>query len=343
MNLQPTEIVIVFIKPSQNKYLTQFVDVYQTTNFDKVKCLVLTGSEGANNRTAENKVKQTYNAMRKVGDNRKLIIFSAGIGSRSFSVGKIYREINLSDSELTSATIQEFARAYTYEVGKQVADIIRIGFSPMELAEQLYLAENDLPSYDNNSNERIRMFLMNNSFSNVLISENGNIPKYQTLGNQSDDIGKFLDSVCKFSDSTSYIMTRISSEGLAIDTNAGNNVAKATTKAVSTSIRTKIKNTKSHTGKVKITAEDEKRLRQYINICRCIPSISNVCGIKTIDGFLKSGYWKQYLEIDQKLFEENYNNSQEFKGIICGLFRQSSSKTIETHNQRLEEYMKFIS
>ena len=50
MNLQPTEIVMVFIKPSQNKYLTQLVNVYQTMYSDKVKSLILTGQEGANNR-----------------------------------------------------------------------------------------------------------------------------------------------------------------------------------------------------------------------------------------------------------------------------------------------------
>jgi hypothetical protein len=344
-NLQPTEIVMVFIKPSANKYLEQLVDVYQTMYSDKVKCEILTGRVGANNRTAEKKVKKTYNDMRKVGDMRKLIVFSAGIGSRSFSVPKIYREINFSDSELTSATIQEFARVYTYEEGKEVADVIRVGFSPMELAEQLYLQENEIPSYDKSSNEKVRMFLMNNSFSNVLISENGNIPKYQTLGNQSDDIGKFLDSVCKFTDNTSYIMTRISTEGLVVDTDPEKKGTKTKTKVVSTNpqLGKKIKTTKTQNGKVKMTADDEKRLRQYINISRCIPSIAGIYGIQTIDGFFKSGYWKEYLDIDQKLFEQNYNQIEEFKGIIDGLFRQNQNNSVEENNQRLVDYMKFIS
>ena len=347
MNLQPTEIAMVFIKPTKNKYLKQLVDTYQTMYIDKVNCLILTGSEGANNRDAEEKVKKMYHTMRKNGDTRKLIVFSAGIGSRSFSVSKIYREINFSDSELTSATIQEFARVLTYEDTKEVADIIRIGFSPMQLAEQLYLVENDIPDYSNKSYSRARMFLMNNSFSSYNIFENGSLKQEEFFQNGVDDsiIGNFLDSVCKFSDSTSYLMTRLSSEGLIIDTDAEKTGSKLKTKIVSTNtkIGNKIKTTKSKNGKVKITADDVKRLKQYINICRCIPSISNICDIQTIDAFLKSGYWKQYLEIDQKLFEENCNNSEEFKGIIHGLFRQNSSKTIKDHNQRLEEYMKFIS
>jgi hypothetical protein len=344
-NLQSTEIVMVFIKPKENKYLKQLAEAYETLYSDKVKCIVLTGGQGANNRTAEKKVKKTYNDMRKMGDMRKLIIFSAGIGSRSFSVPKIYREINFSDSELTSATIQEFARPLTYEDGKEVADIIRIGFSPMELAEELYLQENEIPSYDKESNERIRMFLMNNSFSNVLISEDGNIPKYQTLGNQSEDIGKFLDKVSKFTDNTKYIMTRVSTEGLIVDTDPSKKGSKTPTKVVNTSTKKgkKLQTTKTKNGDDKLKADDERRLEKYINISRCIPSIAGICGIQTIDGFLKSGYWKEYLDIDQTTFEDNYSSSEEFKGIVDGLFRQNLKRTIDENQQRLQEYMKFIS
>ncbi len=344
-NLQPFEIAIVFIKPTRNEYLTQLVEVYSKMYSDKVKCLILTGSEGANNRTAEKKVKKTYDDMRKVGDMRKLIVFSAGIGSRSFSVSKIYREINFFDSELTSATIQEFARVYTYEEGKTVADVIRVGFTPMQLAEQLYLQENEIPSYDKSSNEKVRMFLINNSFSNVVISENGNIPKYQTLGNQTEDIGEFLDSVSKFTDNTSYIMTRISTEGLVVDTDSENKGSKSKTKIVNTNpkIGKKIKTTKNQNGKVQMTSDDEKRLRQYINISRCIPSIAGIHDITSINEFFKSGYWKEYLNIDQKLFEQNYNQIEEFKGIIDGLFRTNMKYTKEENNERITEYMKFIS
>jgi hypothetical protein len=66
-------------------------------------------------------------------------------------------------------------------------------------------------------------------------------------------------------------------------------------------------------------------------------------GINTIGSFLNSVYWKNYINIDQKLFEQNYNSSEEFRGGVDALFRQSSNKTIEEHKQRLVEYMKFIS
>jgi|LakMenE18May11ns_1017448.scaffolds.fasta_scaffold9912665_1 hypothetical protein len=347
MNLQPTEIVMVFIKPSQNKYLTQLVTVYENMYSDKVKCLILTGSEGANNRKAESDVKRVYDTMRKNGDNRKLIVFSAGIGSRSFSVSKIYREINFCDSELTSATIQEFARVLTFEDNKEVADIIRIGFTPMELAEQLYLAEHDVPDYSEKSYSRARMFLMNNSFASYDMFQNGSFKEEKLVRNGVDDdiIGKFLDNVCKFSDSTNYYMTRWSGEGLVIDSEPVKNLSKSQTKVVNTNLPNKknVKDTAFKSVKVKITAEDERKLKQYVNIVRCIPSIANIVGMNTISEFLNSGYWKNYINIDQKLFEQNYNSSEEFKGGVDALFRQNIKKTKEENSQRLVDYMKFIS
>jgi hypothetical protein len=285
--------------------------------------------------------------MRKNGDNRKLIVFSAGIGSRSFSVSKIYREINFCDSELTSATIQEFARVLTFEDNKEVADIIRIGFTPMELAEQLYLAEHDVPDYSEKSYSRARMFLMNNSFASYDMFQNGSFKEEKLVRNGVDDdiIGKFLDNVCKFSDSTNYYMTRWSGEGLVIDSEPVKNLSKSQTKVVNTNLPNKknVKDTAFKSVKVKITAEDERKLKQYVNIVRCIPSIANIVGMNTISEFLNSGYWKNYINIDQKLFEQNYNSSEEFKGGVDALFRQNIKKTKEENSQRLVDYMKFIS
>ena len=65
--------------------------------------------------------------------------------------------------------------------------------------------------------------------------------------------------------------------------------------------------------------------------------------MNTIGQFLNSGYWKNYINIDQKLFEQNYNASDEFKGGVDALFRQSVGKKVEEHKQRLVDYMKFIS
>lgn len=348
MNLQPTEIVMVFIRPDKNKFLHQLVDVYENMYSDKVKCMILTRQNQQSNRDAEKNVKKTYNDMKKVGDNRKLIVFSTGdIGSRSFSVSKIYREINFCDTELTSATLQEFARALTWEDNKDVADIIRVGFTDMNLAEELYLMENQTsPDYSPKSYSSARRYLMCNSFSNWKVS-NGEWDEKVLVPNGVDDevIGKFLDKVSKFTDNTKYIMTRVSNEGLIVDADSAKKGSKSKTKVVDTSANKgkKIQTTKTKNGINKLKKADERRLEQYINISRCIPSIAFIHGIETIQDFLKSGHWSKYLDISQELFEQNYNESEEFKGIVNGLFRSNISYTNEERKQRIIKYFEFRS
>lgn len=347
MNLRPTEIVMVFLRPDANKFLESLVEVYGNMYSDKVKCMVLTKRNQQSNRNAEKNVKKTYNDMRKVGDNRKLIVFSTGdIGSRSFSVSKIYREINFCDSELTSATLQEFARAVTWEEGKDVADIIRVGFTDMNLAEELYLMENEVPDYSPKSYSSARRYLMCNSFSDWKVgdgewNQNELVPK----GVDDEVIGKFLDRVSKFTDNTKYIMTRVSAEGLVVDTDPSKKGSKTKTKVVNTSTKKgkKLQTTKTNNGDDKLNAADERRLEQYINISRCIPSFAYIHGIETMKDFFKSGYWSKYLEIDQNIFEQNYTEKEEFRGVIDGLFRGNSSYTKEEHKQRIIEYFKYRS
>jgi hypothetical protein len=348
MNLKPTEIVMVFLRPDKNKFLHSLVDVYENMYSDKVKCMVLTRQGHQNNRNAEKNVKKTYNDMRKVGDNRKLIVFSTGdIGSRSFSVSKIYREINFCDTELTSATLQEFARAVTWEEGKEVADIIRVGFTDMNLAEELYLMENEVPDYSPKSYSSARRYLMCNSFSDwrLIDGEWDDLGGSVTNGVDDEMVGEFLDKLSKFTDNTKYIMTRVSTEGLIVDTDPSKKGSKQKTKVVNTSVKKgkKLQTTKTKNGDGKLKADDERRLEQYINISRCIPSMAHIHGIETIQDFFKSGWWPKYLEIDQKIFEQNYNEKEEFRGIIDSLFRGNSLYTKEEHKERIIEYFKFRS
>jgi hypothetical protein len=171
IGLQETEIIIVFVKPDSKTNLKKFVNKFEKMYGDKAVCMVLTGDESSN-QDAEKDVKKKLSTMRKNNDNRKLVVFSMGMGSRSFSVSKINRVVEFIDGDLTSATIQEFSRCLTFEEGKEIADIIRVGFTDMRLAEQLYLMENEIPDYSSNSNKKVKRFLINNSLSpnfNVII------------------------------------------------------------------------------------------------------------------------------------------------------------------------------
>jgi hypothetical protein len=341
LKLVPTDIVMVFFKAKLNKHLKALKETYETMYSDEVKCLILT-SEKTSNRKAEKLVKKTLQTMRKNKDERKLVVFSNGMGGRSFSVGKIYRELNFRDSYITSATVQEMARVLTHEEGKDKADIIRIGFTSMEFAEQLYLIENELPSYDKKSYIRIKRYLNNNSFSNWVISENGNWEKIEKI--DEDIVSQFIDNICKFSDNTSYIATRLWGEGIKVDEDiVVKKGKKSKTKVLNTSIKKlgkKIRVTKT-TGK--LTIEDERRLKQYVNIMRCIPSIAKINNIDSVDKLWNNGFeWKKWISISKDLFLENYNNIEVFKEQVDALFRNLIDQEEDFHKDRLDEYCKYI-
>jgi hypothetical protein len=46
--------------------------------------------------------------------------------------------------------------------------------------------------------------------------------------------------------------------------------------------------------------------------------------------------------ISNKLFMNNYNSSDEFRGIVDGLVRQYQSKTEEQHQDKVLEYLEIV-
>ena len=338
VGLQDTEIIMVFIKPDKKSTLELFKNKFKKEYGDVAECMILTGDE-TSNRNAEKDVNKKLSTMRKNNDNRRLVVFSMGMGSRSFSVSKIYRVVELIDGELTSATIQEFSRCLTYEDGKNVADIVRIGFTDMRIAEQLYLMENEYPDYGSDSNKKVKRFLTNNSFAQVLISKTGEMVK-EELGNQKNDIGKFLDSVCQFMDNTNHITTRLIDENMKVD--AGIDKFKTTTtKVVDDSIpkSNTIKSKKNVNG---LNQLNEKELRNYVRVVRCIPSYMFLLGYTNVEEFCNSEEWSNVMLISNQLFLRNYNTSEEFKGIIDALTRQYQLKTEEEHQDKVLEYLEMI-
>jgi hypothetical protein len=338
VGLQESEISIVFIKPDSKSNLNKFVNKFEKMYGDVAVCMVLTGDESSN-REAEKDVKKKLSTMRKNNDNRKLVVFSMGMGSRSFSVSKIYRVVELIDGDLTSATIQEFSRCLTFEEGKEVADIIRIGFTEMRLAEQLYLSENEIPDYGRGSNKKVKRFLTNNSFANVIILKTGEMVK-EELGNQKNDIGEFLDNVCKFVDNTNHITTRLIDENMKVD--AGIDKFKTTTTKVVDDSVSKSKTIKPKKGAKVLSKLNEKELRNYVKVTRCIPSYMFLLGYGNVIEFCNSEDWDKFMLISNRLFMDNYSSSDEFRGVMDALVRQYQSKTEEQHQDKVLEYLEMV-
>jgi hypothetical protein len=337
MGLQETEIVMIFLKPENKKNLNSFVKKFEKMYGNTSVCMIL-NSDYTTNGNAEKDVNTKLQTMRKNKDNRKLLVVSMGMGNRSFSVSKVYRVVEFIDGDLTSATIQEFSRCLTYEEGKKVADIVRVGFTEMRLAEQLYLMENEIPDYGTNSNKKVRRFLTNNSFATVLVSKDGEI-NVEEFGNDKDDVGEFLDKLCQFVDNTNHITTRLIGENMKVDAGI-ENLKNITTKVVDTSSpKSKIIKSKDT---LQLSKLNERELRNYVKVTRCIPSIMCLLGYNQIEDFCVSVDWGKFMSISNLLFLENYHSSEEFKGIVDALVRQYTEKTEEELRIKMYEYLEMI-
>jgi hypothetical protein len=263
-----------------------------------------------------------------------------GMGSRSFSVSKINRVVEFIDGDLTSATIQEFSRCLTFEEGKEIADIVRVGFTDMRLAEQLYLMENEIPDYGSNSNKKVKRFLINNSFANVTVSKNGEMTK-EDLGNKRNDIGEFLDNLCQFVDNTNHITTRLIGENMKVDAGI-EKLKNITTKVVDTS-GPNSKDIKPNKGSQSLIKLNERELCNYVNVTRCIPSIMFLSGYNNVEEFCNSEDWFKFMLISNNMFLNNYQSSDEFKGIVDALVRQYTEKTEEELRTKMYEYLEMVS
>jgi len=334
-NLQPTEAVMVFIKTKTKKHLNQFREVFYNNYSDECEVMIMSGDFTTNGK-AQQKVKEELHRMKQNNNNKRLIILSNGMASRSFSVSKIYRTILFGDNLLSYADLQAMSRSLTFEDGKEFADIIRIGFSDFDVASQLFMLENETIDYSDESNKKVGMFLSTSSFVNVVVEEDGN-QQHTTLGNQQQDIMEFIDNTTKFTDDTSYILTKLFDIGIEVDTEREKQKL-TKTRMVSTSVKKLRKSIKPNKSG-KLIKEDERKLRQYINIIRCLPSIAGMEGYTNVEDYLNSGVWK--LDTDKELFKKNYE-IQEFKGQVDALFRNTQHWTIEQHHQRLKDYMKYI-
>jgi len=332
--LRSTEAVMVFIKTKTKKHLKQFGEVFYNKYSDRCEVMIISGDFTTNGK-AQEQVKERLHIMKQNNNNKRLVILSNGMASRSFSVSKIYRTILFGDNLLSYADLQAMSRSLTHELGKEFADIIRIGFSNFDVASQLFMLENETIDYSDESNKKVGRFLSTSSFANIVIKD-GEVQDYTILGNKQKDIMEFIDDTTKFTDNTSYMMTKLFDIGLEVDTEREKQKTTKTRK-VSTTVRKGKSIKPNKLGK--LIKDDERRVRQYINICRCLPSIAGMEGYTNMEDYLNSGSWD--LEISKKIFKKNYE-IPEFKGQIDALFRQTEKWTIEQHKERLIDYMKYI-
>lgn len=335
--LQKTEVIMVYVSVRKITQLRNFAIYFGDKYSDECKTMVLSGQYTTNGKSEDDTLEE-LDTMRKNKDTRKLIVFTAGMASRSYSVGPIYRTILFSDTKITNAKLQFCMRACTYEGGKHTADIIRIGFTDFEMDTEIIMLENNTLDYSNNSKSTISMFLSNNSFTSVVIDPLNNQFK-DTVLNNSTAIASLLDNIMKFKDRSEFWIPRLHGLGIVVSAPGKKN---STNKTASVSTSGKRKPTKNVINKkIEIATESEEDLKTYINVGRCIPSLASIQRHDNIDDFLNNGDWERYLKVDKREFKTNLE-IESFRGFIDSGFVRCSTWTEKKHQKRIVEYLQYI-
>ena len=162
----------------------------------------------------------------------------------------------------------------------------------------------------------------------------------EDLYQEKEDLGVFLDSVCRFVDNTNHITTRLIDENMKVD--AGIDKFKTTVTKVVDDTVTNAKTIKSMKGINGLNQLNVKALTNYVRVTRCIPSYMFLLGYNSVGEFCNSEEWSNVMLISNQLFLRNYNTSEEFKGIIDTLVRQYQSKTEEEYQDKVLEYLEMI-
>jgi len=353
LGLQESDVVMVFLPGTmKKKTLNKFVKVFAKENPD-LETLIITGDE-TTNADAQQDTKDKIQKMKKLNDDRKLVIFSIGMASRSYSIPEIRRVIIMGDGLINSPWYQKSSRCLTYDFSKkhsypeQHADIIRISFEECSLASELFLVENETVDATENTLIKMKRFLKRNTFIDVIHGDDYEDFDMGTLNYSEINAEEVLDTVLKYTDSTKYIMARLWEENLIIDESLAkkDTSGKASvTKSVSLSVPN-IKNgkvtdavkqiTKGKNGK--LTRDDEKALKVYVNILRTFPYIAKAFDL-TYDEFMAMD-WENFIAIPKDSFLENMKNHN-FNATVKSIFRNIENND-EKISQKIQEYLSLI-
>ena len=353
LGLQESDVVMVFLPGTmKKKTLNKFVKVFAKENPD-LETLIITGDE-TTNADAQQDTKDKIQKMKKLNDDRKLVIFSIGMASRSYSIPEIRRVIIMGDGLINSPWYQKSSRCLTYDFSKkhsypeQHADIIRISFEECSLASELFLVENETVDATENTLIKMKRFLKRNTFIDVIHGDDYEDFDMGTLNYSEINAEEVLDTILKYTDSTKYIMARLWEENLIIDESLAkkDTSGKASvTKSVSLSVPN-IKNgkvtdavkqiTKGKNGK--LTRDDEKALKVYVNILRTFPYIAKAFDL-TYDEFMAMD-WENFIAIPKDSFLENMKNHN-FNATVKSIFRNIENND-EKISQKIQEYLSLI-
>ena len=337
---EDSQCAMVFVNTETNKNLKNFVREYEVAHPD-VHVELVTTSDGHSNRTAQKNIKKIQN---KVG-NKKLVIFSRQMSSRSFSIPEIDTLLIMEDGLVSNASYQKMSRVLTQnkENTKEVGNIIRISFSDLNLAEEVFLVENE--SVESEMTLKIQNFFTYNDFTKIVFEDGNIVEKSEISDYYAQNPELFLDQLMKFSDNSKYVLGRIAGLGVEVSGDFNNSKTKSVTKSDKTKGKDKKTNDNKDKkpGEPKEESEDLKMLEKYSEIIVCIPTVAKqILGVDTLDDLtnVSEQSWDSVLPIDRDTFIRNLEING-FKDQIESLYRAYKVENSYT-NDKIDQWMSLV-
>ena len=333
---------MIFINTETNKNLQDFTKEYKLQHPEKY-VITLTGSSEDkfrhNNKIAENNVKHYIRKNKRNGTNKKIVIFSRQMSSRSFSIPEIDTVILFKDGLLSNSDYQKLSRGLTQNSSntKISSNIIRVSCTDISIDKDIFLLENT--HITKHSPEFIvgkaKRFFKYNDFSSCTFEDGSLIST-----NKVTDSYSFVDELMKFTDDSKYILGRIVGLNVEVSNILSSKSSKQVTKSDATKTKPKKDKSSSTVSQTSQPTEDIAQLEKYSEILVTLPAVSNVFfGVKDVNLLhtVPESLWDDYLIIDKDTFLRNLN-IPEFKFQIESLFRLYKDDD-EYNHQKLYDLM----
>jgi hypothetical protein len=191
------KVLHFFVGCQTNKEMNKLADIFKNVLGDNTIIRVLSGNNGATNKTSEDIVKAD---IKQCGEENKdgVVIISREMGSRSFSISEIDAVVLMYDNGSVSSLVQKTSRSLTggldfYGNPKKEGNIISMALDPNRVdSVDLFLLEESLKNKqkDESFNSVIRR--IRKSVNIFVIDDNGD--KHELLQNDeyySEFIDKF--------------------------------------------------------------------------------------------------------------------------------------------------------
>jgi hypothetical protein len=246
------------------------------------------------------------------------------------------------DGLISSADYQKMSRCLTWIKGKSRADIIRVSFSALGLAENLFLIEHESivnETHETQISKGHRFFEGCNAFTSYDMSKTGKVTAKNAL-----DVEIIIENMIKHARETEYTLAKFWDADIVVDIDAGKVTEDPSiTRSNKTAPETKLSDTKAdEEPKVKEISDSDrmKYLRTQSIIVQVLPLILDTkFNVQSVDdiGIIDEDEFNQATRLNKAIFEVNLDN-RGFRNAVDLAFRNSLIYTDSEMQAKMQDY-----